>query len=93
MERTHTQEACPLYDDEYRKYLLRVPYLVNIIKLNNEECFDILNIWLEKCIRLSKITFNRESEIRTRLIAVKEYEPLSLQKLKTENADLYDLLN
>ena len=77
----------------YCLYRILVPYLVNIRKLNNEECFDVLKKWLEKCNNLSIIPFNIESEISTRLIAVKDYEPLSLCKLRTENAELYNLLN
>lgn len=76
----------------YCLYRILVPYLVNIRKLNSEKCYDVLKTWLEKCNELSKIPFNIESEIKTRLFAVKDYEPLSLQKLRTENADLYELL-
>ncbi|MDN5848003.1 MAG: DNA primase noncatalytic subunit PriX, partial [Candidatus Nitrosocosmicus sp.] len=76
----------------YCLYRILVPYLVNIRKLNNEECIDILNIWLEKCNNLSIIPFNIESEIKTRLNGVKDYEPLSLYKLRTENANLYHLI-
>ncbi|MDF0680309.1 MAG: hypothetical protein P0116_05030, partial [Candidatus Nitrosocosmicus sp.] len=64
----------------YCLYHILVPYLVNIRKLNSEKCYDILMTWLEKCNTLSKISFNMESEIRTRLIAVKDYKPLSLYK-------------
>jgi hypothetical protein len=77
----------------YCLYHILVPYLVNIRKLNSEKCYDVLKMWLEKCNALSKIPFNIESEIKTRLIAVKDYGPLSLNKLRTENTDLYDLLN
>jgi hypothetical protein len=77
----------------YCLYRILAPYLVNIRKLNSEKCYDVLKTWLEKCNTLSKITFNIESEIKTRLIAVKDYEPLSLYKLRTENTDLYELLN
>jgi hypothetical protein len=77
----------------YCLYHILVPYLVNVRKLNSEKCYDVLKVWLEKCNMLSTISFNIESEIRTRLIAVKDYEPLSLYKLRTENIDLYELLN
>lgn len=77
----------------YCLYRILVPYLVNIRKLNNEECIDVLNIWLEKCDNLSKIPFDKESEIKTRLNGVKDYEPLSLYKLRKENSDLYHLFN
>jgi hypothetical protein len=77
----------------YCLYRILVPYLVNVKKLNSENCFNVLKMWLEKCNKLSKLSFNIESEIKTRLIAVKDYEPLSLYKLRCENADLYNLLN
>jgi hypothetical protein len=77
----------------YCLYHILVPYLINIRKLNSEKCYDVLKTWLEKCNILSKISFNMESEIKTRLIAVKNYEPLSLNKLRNENAKLYYLLN
>ncbi|KAA2283581.1 hypothetical protein [Candidatus Nitrosocosmicus sp. SS] len=77
----------------YCLYRILVPYLVNIRKLNSDKCSDILKMWLEKCSKLSKISFNMESEIKTRLIAVKDYKPLSLYKLSSENTELYHLLN
>jgi hypothetical protein len=77
----------------YCLYRILVPYVVNVRKLNSEKCFDVLKTWLDKCNMISKISFNVESEIRTRLFAVKDYEPLSLYKLRSENADLYYLLN
>ncbi len=77
----------------YCLYRILVPYLVNIRKLNNEECFDVLKKWLEKCNNLSIISFNIDSEIKTRLNGVKDYEPLSKYKLRNENAELYDILN
>jgi hypothetical protein len=77
----------------YCLYRILVPYLVNVRKLEDEECFGVLKNWLEKCNDLSQISFNIEPEIKTRLIAVKDYEPLSLYKLRTENTDLYELIN
>ncbi len=76
----------------YCLYRILVPYLVNVRKLNDEECFDVLKTWLEKCNNLSIIPFNIESEIKTRLNGVKDYEPLSLYKLRNENTDLYDVV-
>jgi hypothetical protein len=76
----------------YCLYRILVPYLVNIRKLNGKECFDILNKWLERCNNLSKTLFNIESEIKARLNGVRDYEPLSLYKLRNENADLYHLI-
>ncbi|WP_148686799.1 DNA primase noncatalytic subunit PriX [Candidatus Nitrosocosmicus hydrocola] len=77
----------------YCLYRILVPYLVNVRKLNDEECFGVLKKWLEKCNNISIIPFNIESEIKTRLNGVKDYEPLSLYKLRKENSELYHLLN
>lgn len=76
----------------YCLYRILIPYLVNVRKLNDEECFDVLKKWLEKCNNLSIIPFNIESEIKIRLNGVKDYEPLSLCKLRNENSDLYNLI-
>ncbi len=81
------------YFRRYCLYHILVPYLVNIRKLNNKESFDILNMWLEKCNNLSKLPFNVESEIKTRLNGVKDYRPLAIYKLRNENPELYHLLN
>jgi hypothetical protein len=78
----------------HRKYCLFkiiVPYLVNIRKLSNDECFDIVNKWLEKCNSISKISFDIDTEIKTRLKAVKDYKPISIPKLRKENAELFNL--
>lgn len=80
------------YFRRYCLYRILVPYLVNVRKLNDEECFHVLKKWLEKCNNLSIIPFNIKSEIKTRLNGVKDYEPLSLYKLKNKNSDLYHLI-
>jgi hypothetical protein len=69
-----------------------VPYLVNVKKINHDECICVLKKWLEECDKLSMISFNMEIEIEARLKAVKDYKPMSLQKLKTENFELYNLI-
>jgi hypothetical protein len=77
----------------YCLYRILVPYLVNVRKLNDEECFVVLKKWLEKCNKFFKIPFDMESEIKIRLDGVKDYKPLSLNKLRNENTDLYHLIN
>jgi Primase X len=65
----------------YCLYRIVIPYLVNVKKLNDDECFNILKNWLEKCDRLSKISFDKEVEIKVLLNNVKNYLPLSIKKL------------
>jgi hypothetical protein len=48
----------------YCLYRIVVPYLVNIKELEHNEYFNILKKWLEKCDRLSRITFDMEFEIK-----------------------------
>jgi hypothetical protein len=76
----------------YCLYRIVVPYLINIKKLNDNECFNILKKWLERCDRLSKITFDIDSEIKERFKTVKSYKPLTIHKLKKDNEKLYNLI-
>ena len=76
----------------YCLYKILVPYLINVRKLSYDKSFTILNEWLKKCNSLSEVTFNIESELKTRLKGVKDYKAISLQKLKNENEDLYGLI-
>jgi hypothetical protein len=81
--------------EDRRKYTLwkiLCPYLVNIKKLEYEESYKILKTWLEKCNNLQKLNFNYDREINTRLANVKYYNPLSIEKLKKDNKNLYLLL-
>jgi hypothetical protein len=73
----------------YCLYHIMIPYLINVKKLSNVECICVLEKWLEECNNFSKVSFNMETEIDARLKAVKGYRPMSLQKLKTENFELY----
>jgi hypothetical protein len=73
-------------------FKILVPYLINVIKLSYDKCLNILNEWLKKCSRLSKVYFNIETEIYARVSSVKDYKPISIKKLKNENVELYDVL-
>ena len=47
--------------------------------------------WLDKCDKLEKLTFNPKIKIREGLKeASKGYFPISMEKLKEENRQLYD---
>jgi hypothetical protein len=82
----------PLSD--HRKYIIwRIlsPYLVNVKKLPKEEAYSVMKDWLDKCDKLEKLNFNPKIKIKDGLRgASKGYYPISLEKLKEENRQLYD---
>ena len=85
----------PLSD--HRKYCIwRIlsPYLLNIKKLPNEEAYSIIiNDWLDNCKELQGLNFNAAAKIKEGLKgASKGYYPISLEKLKEENKELYDIV-
>jgi hypothetical protein len=79
---------------DHRKYIIwRIlsPYLLNVKKLSREESYSVINDWLEKCSRLERLNFNSKLKIKEGLKgASKGYYPISLEKLKEENKELYD---
>ena len=76
----------------YSLYRIIIPYLINVRGLSYNECFDISYKWLERCNSISRISFDKEVEIKLRLNSVKNYLPLSIKKLRNENNELYDLI-
>jgi hypothetical protein len=87
----------PLYD--FRKYCIwriLTPYLLNIKKLSAQESVDIIRHWLVQCDSLRSLDFR--ISIDQRIIdgldsaAERGYLPISLEKLKEENPQLYDYL-
>jgi Primase X len=86
----------PLAD--HRKYVVwRIlsPYLINVKQLSCEECFNIIKEWLIKCDQLERLNFNSSQKIREGINAAtkKGYYPISLEKLKSENKELFDMLS
>lgn len=82
--------------EDYRKLILwRIlcPYLVNVKKLSYEESFRILREWLDKCNSLKKLDFNSNQKIKDDLKHVGNFYPMGIQKLKTDNEELYNFLN
>jgi hypothetical protein len=79
---------------DHRKYIIwRIlsPYLLNVKKLPKEEAYSVMKEWLDKCDKLEKITFNPKIKIKDGLKgASKGYFPISMEKLKEENRQLYD---
>jgi hypothetical protein len=84
----------PLSD--HRKYIIwRIlsPYLLNVKKLPKEEAYSITKEWLDKCNKLEKLNFSPKIKIKDGLKgASKGYFPISMEKLKEENRQIYDLV-
>jgi Primase X len=81
---------------DHRKYIIwRIlsPYLLNVRKLPKEEAYSVMKEWLDKCDNLEKLTFNPKTKIKDGLrCASKGYLPISMEKLKEENRQLYNLI-
>jgi hypothetical protein len=81
---------------DHRKYVIwRIlsPYLLNIKRLPKEEAYSVMKEWLDKCNKLEKLHFNPKIKIKDGLKgASKGYLPISMEKLKEENRQLYDLV-
>lgn len=81
--------------EDSRKYCLwRIlcPYLVNVKKLSFDEAIIILKKWLNECDKKRRLNFKPTSQINTNLRNAREWYPLSLEKLKQENKELYQLI-
>jgi hypothetical protein len=83
----------PLSD--HRKYIVwRIlsPYLLNVKKLPKEEAYSVMNR-VDKCDKLERLSFNPKIKIKDGLRgASKGYFPISMEKLKEENRQLYDVV-
>ena len=62
-------------------------------KLPKEEAYSVMKGWLDKCDKTEKLSFNPKTKIKDGLRgASKGYYPISIEKLKEENRQLYDLV-
>jgi Primase X len=84
----------PLSD--HRKYVIwRIlsSYLLNARKLPKEEAYSIMKDWLDKSDKSEKLNFNPKIKTKDGLKgASKGYLPISMEKLKEENRQLYVLV-
>jgi hypothetical protein len=83
----------PLEDN--RKYCIfhvLIPYLVNVKGLSTEEVSFVIIQWLSKCNLVKSLDFIPSVEINNRIKFVKNFRPMSIEKLKSENKDLYHAL-
>ena len=79
--------------EDGRKYTLwRIlcPYLVNIKKMSPEESFLILDNWLDQCDMMKALGYNNHTLIKNKLRYVNNYKPISHERLKKENNELYN---
>jgi hypothetical protein len=84
--------------NDYRKYCtwrILAPYLINIRKLPDEQANYIISEWLKKCNLTKRVTFDVHSRIRYDIQSVRKkgFYPIGRNQLKTENVDLYNLMN
>ena len=81
---------------DHRKFTIwriLAPYLTNIKKLRYEDAFATIREWLEKCNELNKLNFYPESKIKEALKgSSRGFLPIGCAKLKTDNEQLYNLL-
>jgi hypothetical protein len=62
-------------------------------KFPKEEAYSVLKEWLDKCDNIEKLNFNSKTKIKDGLKgASKGFLPISMEKLKEENRQLYDLV-
>ena len=83
--------------DDHRKFVMwriLAPYLINIRKCSADEASGTLKNWLDRCSQLRRLDFNPNYMIKYNINTAKRngYLPISLEKLKTENAHLYNVL-
>lgn len=79
----------------YRKYAtwrILAPYLINIRKLSYEDTFNLIREWLVKCSSIKSLNFNAKTRIQQSIDRVGNFRPISLDHLKLENWQLYDLM-
>jgi len=83
--------------DDYRKFVVwRIlsPYLINIRKCPPGEASNMIKNWLNRCNNLRQLDFTPNYTIKYNINSAKRngYLPISLEKLRIENAYLYNVL-
>jgi Primase X len=81
-----------------RKYCIwriLAPYLINVIKLSDEQALYTIREWLKKCGSVKRISFDAPSRIRYDIQSARRrgFYPISWNQLKTENVFLYNFIN
>lgn len=83
---------------DYRKYCIwriLAPYLINVRKFPDDQAYHIIREWLKKCDLVKRVSFDVHSRSRYDIQSVrkKRFYPIGWNQLKTENVNLYNLMN
>lgn len=83
--------------DDYRKFAIwRIlsPYLINIRKCPPGEASNVIRIWLDRCRNPRQLDFSPNNMIKYNISSAMRgaFLPISLEKLKIENAYLYNVV-
>ena len=83
--------------DDYRKFVvwhILSPYLINIRKCPPGEASNTIKNLLNRCNNLRQLDFTPNYTIKYNINSAKRngYLPISLEKLRIENAYLYNVL-
>jgi hypothetical protein len=83
--------------DDYRKFVvwrILAPYLINIRKYPPDEASTVIRNWLERYRSLRQPDFSPSNVIRSNINSAMRggFLPISLEKLRIENACLYNVL-
>jgi Primase X len=82
---------------DYRKnavWHILAPYLITVKKLSYDDAFNIIKGWLDRCNLLKPLDFSPSYYIKYNLNSAIRvgYFPMSFEKVKTENQELYTIL-
>jgi hypothetical protein len=77
---------------KYSIWRILVPYLINRRHATEEQCFEIIIDWLDRCAQLSRLYFNADSRVRDAIKNVGTFGPVYPDKQKEEYPGLYELL-
>jgi len=83
--------------EDYRKNaiaLILAPYQINIKKVSNDDAFQIIKDWLDKCNELRTLDPNFSYKVKYSVNTAmrKQQLPMKLSTLENKNRDLYNLL-
>jgi Primase X len=83
--------------DDYRKFAvwrILAPYLINIKKYSDEDAFDTIKNWLNRCNSTRQLDFNPNYVVKYNVNSAKRagYRPISLEKLKIEYKSLHSIV-
>jgi hypothetical protein len=83
----------PIDDHRYLcLWHILIPYLVNVKQVQELEIYSTLEEWLRKCDKIRKVDFDIKYEIKYNIKRVKNFGPISLDDLKKEYPDLYEMI-